>query len=156
MHTCSRFCLSILIFKVQRKCPLSPHLGLWRTLEVPDWGLASCLDSAMVTGFLYDHDLNFDSLYVALEISGGSWMGLASWSLFGYCHWSLMHQWSKFWLSILILNVQRTSLSFKSSFGALEDAEGSWLGLGILILIWTWSLVFDTLQFRVLALNLGF
>ena len=22
-------------------CPLSPHLGLWRMLEVPDWGLAS-------------------------------------------------------------------------------------------------------------------
>ena len=25
----------------EHPCPLSPHLGLWRTLEVPDWGLAS-------------------------------------------------------------------------------------------------------------------
>ena len=40
---------------------------------------------------------------------------------------------SKFWLSILILKVQRTSISFKSSFGALDDAEGSWLGFDILI-----------------------
>ena len=26
----------------EHPCPLSPHLGLWRTLEVPDWGLTSC------------------------------------------------------------------------------------------------------------------
>ena len=26
----------------EHPCPLSPHLGLWRRLEVPDWGLASC------------------------------------------------------------------------------------------------------------------
>ena len=25
----------------EHPCPLSPHLGLWRMLEVPDWGLAS-------------------------------------------------------------------------------------------------------------------
>ena len=97
-------------------CPLSPHLGLWRMLEVPDWGLAS-------------------------------------WSWFGYGHWSLIHPWSEFWLSILILKVQRTSMSFKSSFGALEDAGGSWLGFGILILIWIWSLVFDTLMIQILALS---
>ena len=24
----------------EHPCPLSPHFGLWRTLEVPDWGLA--------------------------------------------------------------------------------------------------------------------
>ena len=33
---------------------------------------------------------------------------------------------------------------FKSWLGALEDARGSWLGFGILILIWIWSLAFDT------------
>ena len=44
----------------------------------------------------------------------------------------------------LILKVQRTSMSFKSSFRALEDAGGSRLEFGILILIWIWSLVFDT------------
>ena len=59
--------------------------------------------------------------------------GLASWSAFGYGHWSLIHPWSEFWLSILILKVQRTSMSFKSSSGALEDAGDSWLGFAILI-----------------------
>ena len=91
----------------EHPCPLSPDLGLWRMLEVPDWGLAS-------------------------------------WSWFGYGHWSLIHPWSEFWLSILILKVQRTSMSFKSLFGALEDAGGSWLGFGSFIKIWKLSLVFDT------------
>ena len=63
-----------------------------------------------------------------------------------------MYPWSEFWLSILILKVQRTSMSFKSSFGALEDAGGSWLGFGILILIWICSLVFDTTMIWILAL----
>ena len=83
----------------EHPCPLCHHLGLWRMLEVPDWGLAS-------------------------------------WYWFGYGHWSLVHPYSEFWLSILILKVQRTSMSFKSWSGALEDAGGSWLGFGILILIW--------------------
>ena len=42
-------------------CPLSHHMGLWRTLEVPDW-VFLC------------------------------------WSWFGYGHWSLIYQWSDFWL----------------------------------------------------------
>ena len=70
--------------------------------------------------------------------------GLASWSWFGYGHWSLIYLWSKFWLFILILKLQRTSMYFNSWFGALEDAGDSWLGFGILILIWIWSLVFGT------------
>merc|ERR1711954_77234 len=52
--------------------------------------------------------------------------------------------------------VQRTSLSFKSSFGALEDAGGSLLGFGILRLIWIWLLVSDTPMIQILALNLDF
>merc|ERR1712081_5924 len=63
---------------------------------------------------------------------------------------------SKLKLSILILKVQRTSMSFKTSFGALEDAGASLLGFGILILIWIWSLVFDTPMIRIWALYLGF
>ena len=63
----------------EHPCPLSPDLGLWRMLEVPDWGLAS-------------------------------------WSWLGYGHWSLIYPCSEFWLSILILKVQRTSLSFKCWF----------------------------------------
>ena len=42
-----------------------------------------------------------------------------------YGHRFLVHSCSKFLLSILILKVQRTSMSFKYSFGALEDAGGS-------------------------------
>ena len=45
-------------------------------------------------------------------------------------------------------------MSFKSSFGALEEALGSRLGFGILILIWIWSLVFDIPMIRILALYL--
>ena len=82
--------------------------------------------------------------------------GLASWYWLGYDHWSLIHPWSKFWLSILILKVQRTSMSFEASFWALEDAGGSWLGLYILILIRIWSLVLDRHIFRISALYLDF
>ena len=97
----------------EHPCPISPDLGLWRIMEVPDWGL----------GFL---------------------------SLFGYGHWSLIHPWSEFWISILIFKVQRTSKSFKSSFGALEDTGGSWLVFGIYIFIWTCSgtLFGSLLKFR--------
>ena len=103
----------------EHPCPLSPHLGLWRMLEVPDWGLAS-------------------------------------WSWFGYGHWSFIQPWSEFWLSILILRVQRTLMSFKSSFGTLEDARGCWLGFDILIMILIWSLVFDATMIQILALYLDF
>ena len=40
-------------------------------------------------------------------------------------------------------------MSFKSSFKALEDAGGSWMGFGILILIWILSLVFYTLRWDI-------
>ena len=82
--------------------------------------------------------------------------GLASWSWFGYGHLSLMYPWSKFWLSILLLKGKRTYMSINSSFGALEDAGGSWLGFGILIFIWILSLVFDTIMIQILALYLDF
>ena len=97
-------------------CPSSPHLGLWRMIEVPDWGLAF-------------------------------------WSWFGYDHWSLIYPWSKFWLSILILKVPRTCMSYKSWFRALVGTGDSWLGFSILILIWILFLVFDTPIFRNLALE---
>ena len=100
-------------------CPLSPDLGLWRMLEVPDWGF-------------------------------GPWCWLR------YSDWSLIHHCSKIWLSVLILNLQRTSMSVKSWFGALEDVGGFWLGFGILILIWIWSVVFDTTMIQFLALYLDF
>ena len=45
--------------------------------------------------------------------------------LLSYGIWILIHPWCKFLLSLLILKVQRTSMCFKSSFGALEDT-GVW------------------------------
>ena len=98
----------------EHPCPLSPHSGLWRRLEVPDWGSAS-------------------------------W----SWSRYG--HWSLIHPCPEFWLSILMLKVQRTSMSFKSWFGVLIGDVSFWQGFGILILIWIWSWVFNL----ALAFGLG-
>ena len=47
-------------------------------------------------------------------------------------------------------------MPIKSSWGALEDAGGSSLGFGILILILIWSLVFDTTMCQILAFYLGF
>ena len=92
---------------------------LWKTLEVPDWNLAS-------------------------------------WSCFGYGHWSLIHPWSKILISIMILKVQTTSMYLMSWFWALEDARSSWLEFGILILIWIWSLGFDTPKFWSLAPYINF
>ena len=108
----------------------------------------------MVTGLWYTHVLNFGSLswfwrckkrpcllvthfWIWGMLDDPDW-GFASWSWFGYGHWSLIHPCSK------------------SSFGVLEDAGGSWLEFGILVLIWIWSLVFDKPMIQVLALYLGF
>ena len=129
------------------------------------WHLDFDLD--MVTGFWSSHVPNFGSVWIwrckehlcplspDLELWGAlevcDW-DFESWSWIGYGHWSLKHPWSKFWLSILILKVQRTLMSFKSSFGALEDTAGSWLEFGILIFICICSLVFNTTLIWILAL----
>ena len=121
-------------------------------LEIPNWGLCLDMDFDMVNGLWYIHDPNFGcrpwfwrckeypcpvnpnlGLWSTLEVP--DW-GLASWSWFGYGHWSLIHPCYKFWLSIFILKVQKTSMSFSSWFGALEDSGGSWWGLAS----WSWFL----------------
>ena len=128
------------------------------------------LDFDMVPGLWYIYDPNLCSLswfwrgkghpcplspnlelWRMLEIP--DW-GLASWSWLEFGHWSLLHPWSKFWFSMWISKVQRTSMSWKSWFGALEDAGGSWLGFGIMILIFIWSVVFDTHMIQIVALYL--
>ena len=93
-------------------CPVSPDLGLWRTLEVCDWGLASW------SWFWYGHRsliqacLNFGSLLqfwrckehpcpsspdmgLCRMLEDSEW-GEASWSSFGHGNWSLIHPCSKF------------------------------------------------------------
>ena len=91
----------------EHTCPLSPSMGLWRKLEVPEWGLTSF-----------------------------------SWFV-NNC-WSLVHTCSNFGLTILILKMQRTYISFKSWFGAFENIGYIVLEDGILISIWKGSTIFET------------
>ena len=143
--------------------------GCWWVLT---GGLHPDIDLNMFIGLWLNHNPNFCSLSSFLRCKEhpcplspdmGLWRmlevsywGLVSWSLFRYNHWSLIYQWSQFWPSTLILKVQRTSMSFKSPFVALEDAGGPWLGFDTLILILIWSLVFDMPMIPFLALYLDF
>ena len=71
--------------------------------------------------------------------------------------WKLIYsQCSEFLLSFLILNVQPTYMSLKSWFVALEDAGGSWLRFGFLILNFIWSLDFGTPMHWILNLYIDF
>ena len=101
--------------------------GRWRFLTGV-WHLEFDLDR--VTVLWYSYIPNFGSLSwfwrckehpCPLSPDLGLWRmlevpdwGLASWYWFGYGHWSLVHPYAEFWLSILILKVQRTSMSLKS------------------------------------------
>ena len=100
--------------------------------------------------------ISFKSELENLRMLEAPYSGLASSSWFWYGCLYLIHQWYKFWLSILILKVQRTYISSKSWFVVFEDAGGSWLEFDIFISIWIWSLVFNTPMFWILALYLVF
>ena len=138
----------------------------------PDWGSPSWFWFGYGHWSLVQPCSKFELSILILELqrtsmSLKSWFGLCrmledpdlgsvSWLWFGYGHRSIVHLCSKFWLYILILKVQRTSMSFNFWFGDFEDGGGSWLGFCILIMIWIWSLVFGTHIFRILALYLDF
>ena len=83
----------------------------------------------------FDGAKNINVLLVLIWGFGGRWRFLTgAWHPDNYLemvtgHWYLLHSCSKFWLSILILRVQRTSMSVKYSFEPLEDSGGSLLGL---------------------------
>ena len=85
----SNFCSPSWFWRCKEQpCPLSPHLGLWRLLEVPDWGWHLDLALDMVTDLWYTTDPNFSFLssfwgckehpcpfrswFGALEDAGGS------------------------------------------------------------------------------------
>ena len=113
VHPYAEFWLSILILKVQRtSMSFKSWFGLWRMLEVSDWGLAS-------------------------------------WYWFEYGHWSLLHPFSEFCLSILSLKVQSTSMSCKSWFGLWRTLEVPDWGLAS----WSsfrfghWSLIYPWPEF---------
>ena len=174
VNQCSKFWLSILILSMQRTSMSFKSLfgafedaeGSWLWVGILIliwmWSLGFGRPQFQILALYLDFEgaKIIHVLKVLIWDFGGRWRFLTGvWHLdlwFGYGHWSLIYLWSKFWISILILKVQRTSMSFKSSFGALEDAGGSWLGFGILILIWIWSLVFDIPMNQILALYLDF
>ena len=137
IHSWSDFWHSILILKVQRT-----------SISFKSWfeDLVGAGGSRLGSGILI-------MIWIWSMVFDKPMFQILSWYL---GHWSLIYLWSEFWLSIVILKVQRTSMSFTSSFGAWEDAEGSLLGFGILILILIWSLVFDISMIQILALYLDF
>ena len=126
---------------------LNMGTSLWNT-HVPNFGCLSCLWRCKENPCPLSPDME---LWRTLEVP--DW-GSESDSWIGYGHWSLTHPCFYFWLNILILKMQRTSMAFKSWLGAMEDAGDSWLKFGILILIWIWSLVFNTPNLQNLALCL--
>ena len=136
------------------------------------WVWLPDLNLDVVFGLCHTNSLNFDSLswfwkckersmsfkswFWALEDAGGSWQGIFILILIWV--WSLVFETPmvQILIYIFILKVQRTSMSFKSCFGALDDAGGSWLEFDILIFIWIWSLVFDTLLCQISPLYLDY
>ena len=126
--------------------PLSPYMGLgvwWRFLtEVCHLDL----DLDIVTGLWYNHGPNCGSLswfgsckeltcplsldlgvWRMLEVSGWD---LESWSSVGFDHWCLVNPCSNFWLFILIIKVQRTSMFLKSWFWTTMEVS-DWGSFGI-------------------------
>ena len=111
--------------------------------------LALCLDFECERTSMF-----FKSWLWTLVDAEGSGMGFAILILIWI--WSLVFGTAMIWMLALYLDFEgaKTIHILKSWFGALEDAGGSWLGFGILILIWIWSLVFDTPMIPILALYL--
>ena len=134
---------------IEHPCSLHPYLGLWWVLEVPDLGFASSFWFNMDTGLGYIYNTIFGSLFIlkvqrrsspwspdlglwwVLEVSD---LGYASWSWIWYGHWSLIHPFSKFRLSIFNLKVQRTSKSLSPDLGHWWGLEAPDLGLAY----WSW------------------
>ena len=154
----TKFWLSILILNVQRASmylkssfgALEDVGGSWLAfgifiwMWIYHWSLVhQCSEFwlTILTLKVQRTSMSFKIPFLAFENAGGSWLGFACWSWFGYGHWSLLHPFSEFCLSILILKLQRTSMSSMSWIGALEDTRSSWIGFCILILIWIWSMV---------------
>ena len=114
-------------------------MGHCRTLQVPDWTgifiiIGICwLPFYKLQIWILSPHIDFKQIITSMS---KSWFklwkmisvlecGLESLSWFWYDNWSLMHPWFEFWQFTLILKVQRTSMTFKSSSGALEDTGGS-------------------------------
>ena len=151
---------------------LSPDFGFdgdWRFLTGvwhPD------IDLDMVTGLWYTYIPNFGPLswfwrckehLCALSPDSGLWLGmkvpdwgLASWYWFGYGHWSLIYQCSKFWIFIFIWRRKEHPWPFSPDLGLWMMLKVPDWGLIFWSSIWIWSLVFGTPIIWILALHLDF
>ena len=119
--------------------------GLWHTHD-PNFGCILILKVQRTS-------MSFKSSFGALEDAAGFWLRFGILILIWILVLVFIKPWFKFWLTIRILKLQRSLMSFQSSFGAAEDAGGSWLRFGILILIWIWLLVFDISTINILVLK---
>ena len=131
-------------------------------LEVLDWGVASG------SWFGYGHwsliqpmlkililkvrrtSMSLESWFWALEDTGDSWIGFGIWALV-------------FDIPIILFMALYLDFEDVKNIHVLSvliwGFRGHWrflTGVGILILIWIWSLVFDIPMIQILALNLDF
>ena len=168
---CSNFCSLYWFWRCKdHPCPLSPHLGLWRMLEVPDWCLATfswfgyCPLSYVPCSKFWPSILIWRCKEHPCPSSPDLWLwrmlevpdwGLASSSGYGYGPWSLIHTPSKFRLFILIWRCKEHPCLLSPDLGF----GGCWRfpnGVWHLDLDSEWSLVFDTCMFLILTLYLDF
>ena len=100
--------------------------------------------------------MSLKSWFVALEDAGGSWLMFVS--LILNFIWSLDFGTPMQWILNLYIDfedAEKIHVLLVLILG-FEDTGGSWLRFGILILIWIWSLVFNTPMFWIWALYLDF
>ena len=120
---------------------LSSLSWFWRCKEYPcPLSPGPCLSSPYL------------GLWMMPEVCG---LGLASWSCLDL-NTGFLYTHDPNFDCIQILKVQMTSMCFKSSVRALEDAAGFWLGFGTLNSILILLLVFDIPIIQILALYLDF
>ena len=122
-------------------------ISIW--LQVFDIPIFWILDPHLILK-VQRKSMSFKSWFGASVGARCFWLGFSI--LISIWRWSLVFDTPRFLILALYLDfeVPRTSISFNSRFWALKDAGGSWLGFGILISNWIWSLVSD------LALAFGF
>ena len=100
--------------------------------------------------------MSFKSWLGALMGAEGSWLGFCI--LILILIWSLLHDTLIIKISVLYLHCAgaKNIHVVEVLIWALVGAVGSWLGFGILILIWISSLIFDIPMIWILALYLDF
>ena len=102
-------------------------MGIWKMLQVPFLSLKSFLSILILK--VKRTSMSFKSWFGLWRMLEGPDFCLLSPSWFWYGNWFLIYPCYKFWLSILILKVQRKFMSFKSWFGLWRTVEAPNWGL---------------------------